>query len=117
MLMIFYHFIDGLSVDKYDKLTVEAVLTCYLCFNRKDRNRASQDQKLVRDQKYYIRNDRAQEYHDMLSQTIKEMKEIRVTGGVHITLDFGNDMKHDVIAIPVIQFIIGNCKGNDLLYG
>ena len=28
---------------------------------------------------------------------------------------FGNNKTHDVIAIPVVQFIIGDCKGNDLL--
>ena len=46
----------------------------------------------------------------MLSQIFKEIREIRANGGINITLDFGNDMKHDVIAIPVIQFIIGDCK-------
>ena len=39
--MHFCHFIDELSVDKYGKLTVEAVLTCCLWFNRKARNRSS----------------------------------------------------------------------------
>ena len=38
--MSFCHFIDGLSIDKYGKLTVEAVLTCCLWFNRKTRNRS-----------------------------------------------------------------------------
>ena len=40
-LMPFCHFIDGLSVDKYGKLSVEAVLTCCLWLNRKSRNRSS----------------------------------------------------------------------------
>ena len=34
ILMPFCHFIDGLSVDKYGKLNVEAVLSCYVWFNR-----------------------------------------------------------------------------------
>ena len=50
----------------------------------------------------------------MLSQFFKEMKEIRANGGIRITSDFGNDVKHNFIAILFIQFIIGNCKGNDL---
>ena len=33
ILMPFCHFIDGLSVDKYGKLSVEAVLTRCLWFN------------------------------------------------------------------------------------
>ena len=123
--MPFCHFIDGLSVDKYGKLTVEAVLTCCLWFNRKTRNRASawwvqgfvEDQKLFRDQKNYVRNDKLQDYHDMMSQIFKEMKDIRDSGGLKLTLDFGEHGRHDVIAIPVIQFIIGDCKGNDTLCG
>ena len=38
ILMPFCHFIDGLSIDKYGKLSVEAVLTCCLWYNRKARN-------------------------------------------------------------------------------
>ena len=45
------------------------------------------------------------------------MKDIRDSGGIAMTLDFGPSLKHNVIAIPVIQFIIGDCKGNDLLCG
>ena len=41
ILMPFCHFIDGLQIDKYGKLSVEAVLTCCLWFNRRARNRSS----------------------------------------------------------------------------
>ena len=51
----------------------------------------------------------------MLSQIFKEMREIRVNGGTHITLDFGNDMTHDDIAIPVIHLVIVDGKENNLL--
>ena len=123
--MPFCHFIDGLSVDKYGKLSVEAVMSCCLWFNRKARNRSStwfvqgfiEDQKLFRDQHDYVRNDRLQDYHDMMSEIFKEMKAIHAAGGVHVTLDFGKDKKYEVLAIPVIQYIIGDCKGNDLLCG
>jgi hypothetical protein len=77
-----------------------------------------QDQKRFgEDQTNYQRNDVAQDYHDMMSHIFKEMKEIRDKGGMKILLDFGNNKKHEVIAIPVIHFIIGDCKGNDLLCG
>ena len=125
ILMPFCHFIDGLNVDKYGKLTVEAVMTCCLWYNRKARNRSStwwvqgfvEDQKLFRDQDSYVRNDKAQDYHDMLACIFREMKEIRENGGLKLSLNFGGTKKYDVIAIPVIQFIIGDCKGNDLLCG
>ena len=33
------------------------------------------------------------------------------------TLNFVIHGKHDVIAIPAIHYIIGDCKGNDMLCG
>lgn len=42
---------------------------------------------------------------------------IRVSGGIKLTLDFGNHKKHDVIVIPVAQFIIGDYNDNNLLCG
>ena len=43
------------------------------------------------------------------------MKEIHDNGGIRLTLDFGSGRKPDVIAIHAIQFIICDCKANDLL--
>ena len=125
ILMPFCHFIDGLKIDKYGKLSVEAVLTCCLWFNRKARNRSStwfvqgfvQDQTLFHSQSTYIRDDKAQDYHDMMSKIFQEMKEIRDNGGMKLCLDFGNGKRHNVVAMPVIQYIVGDCKGNDLLCG
>ena len=65
----------------------------------------------------YIRNDGAQDYHDMIGDIFQEMKEIRDNGAIRLTVEFGSGRKHDIIEIPVIQFIIGDCKGNDLLRG
>ena len=75
IIMPFCHFMDRLSVDKYGKLTVEAVLTCCLWFNRKARNRSSswwihgsiEDQILFRDQTNYVRQEKLQDYHDMMA--------------------------------------------------
>ena len=53
----------------------------------------------------------------MLSQIFKDMKGTRDKGGVHMTLDFGEMLKHDVVSIPVIQFIIGHRKYNDIICG
>ena len=41
-----------------------------------------------------------------MSQIFKEIKDIRDSGGLKLTLDFDDHGTHDVIAIPVIQFII-----------
>ena len=52
-----------------------------------------------------------------MAKIFEEMKHIRDSGGIKLTLDFGNYGTHEVIAIPVIQYIIGDCKGNDTLCG
>ena len=52
-----------------------------------------------------------------INLSLTMMKLIRDHGGIQLTLDFGKYGKHEVIAIPVIQFIIGDCKGNDTLCG
>ena len=48
---------------------------------------------------------------------IKDVKNIRDGEGIHMTLGFGENVKHNVIAIPVIQFIISDCKGNNIPCG
>lgn len=117
------HFIHGLKLNNYGMLTVEAVLTSCLWFIKKLRNKAStwwvqgfvQDQKLFCDQKNYIKNEKAQDYHEMIGKIFKEMTDVRDSGDIQLTLDVGNNRNHDVIVIPVIQFIIGDYKGNDLI--
>ena len=52
-----------------------------------------------------------------MAKIFEEMKQIRESGGIKLTLDFGKYGTHEVIAIPVIQYIIGDCKGNDTLCG
>ena len=45
------------------------------------------------------------------------MKNICDSGGIRLSLDFGNTQKNDVIAIIVFQFIISDYKYNNILYG
>lgn len=125
VLMPWTFFIDGLKVDKFGKLTVEAVIGSCLWYKKSVRNRSSawsvlgfvQDQSLFRDYTSYVSSEKAQDYHDMISHIFSEFKAIRDNGGLAVTLDFGSNRKHDVCVKPVIQFIIGDCKGNDLLCG
>ena len=41
----------------------------------------------------------------MIWKIFQEMKEIRDNGGIRLTLDFVTGKTHDVVVIPVIQFI------------
>ena len=125
LLMPWTFFIDGLKVDKFGKLTVEAVIGSCLWYNKETRNKSAawsvlgfvEDQKLFRDFHSYIRDDKAQDYHDMLSHIFSEFKTIRDNGGLRVNLELDGRKTYDVNLIPVIQFIIGDCKGNDLLCG
>ena len=67
--------------------------------------------------KIYIRNDKAQDYHNILSHAFKEMKDIRDSGDMALTLYFGMYCKHEMIDIPVIQLVIEDYKGIDLFCG
>jgi hypothetical protein len=127
ILMPFCFFIDGLKLDKFGKITLEAVLTCCLWYKRKARNRATswwlqgfiQDHGLYRDNETpYDQKDKYQDYHIMLEHILKEFAEIRDAGGIKMTLDFecnGEKYTHIVAAKPCIMFIIGDAKGNDML--
>ncbi len=127
LLMPWTFFIDGLKTDKLGKITVEAVLACCLWFNKRTRNRSSawnilgfvEDQKLFRNSNSYVRDEKAQDYHDMMTHIFSEFKAIRDNGGMKVRIDFSkyNGVNREYIIIPVIQFIIGDCKGNDLLCG
>ena len=98
-------------------------MTYCLWFNSKSNNRTStwwaqefvQDRKIFRNYGRYSRNNSAQDYHDMIGKIFWEMKEIHDNGDILLTLDLGSGKKYDVIKLPVIQFIINDCKGNELL--
>ena len=127
LLMPWTFFIDGLKTDKFGKITVEAVLTSCLWFNRRTRNRSSawnilgfvEDQKLFRKSNTYVRDEKAQDYHDMMSHIFSEFKGIYDSGGMKVRIDLSkcNGVNKEYVILPVIQFIIGDCKGNDLLCG
>ena len=53
----------------------------------------------------------------MLPRIFKEVKNIIDAGGMALILDFGMECNDEVLAIPIIQLIIGDYKGNMLLYG
>ena len=119
-------FIDGLMIDKFGKLECEAVLCSNMWLNRRARNRSSswfvlgflENLGRMNNDSRYTPRDKCQDYHDMLTHVFSEIKAISDSGGLMLTLDF-NDGRGpiDIIAKPSIQFIIGDCKGNDILCG
>ena len=69
-----------------------------------------------RGQNSRIRDDRAQDCHGMLTRALSKFKHARDVGGINITLNLDGH-HHDVNTAPLLRFVIGNRKGDDLLSG
>ena len=128
ILMPFIFFIDGLKIDKFSRKNIEPVFACCGWFNRKARNRSEfwfplgyiNDAKIIADLKKEEKS--AERILALRNAIIKhifaDFKMISDNGGVRLSLDFGNGDKYDnLVALPVIQFIIGDCEGHDSLCG
>ena len=122
-------FVDGLKVDKFGKLSIEAVLACCLWYNRKERNREEnwfslgfiEDQKLFKDTNGYVGPEKYQDYHDMISHVFREFKEVYDSGGWKLDLQFNDNcsdhVHENVRVLPIIQYFIGDCKNHDVFCG
>ena len=76
------------------------------------------DQKHFKDSNGYVREEKMQDYHDMVSHIFKELREIQEAGGILMDLDFDDgNVRKDVIVYPDIQYIMCNCKGANVLCG
>ena len=121
--MPFSFFIDGMTLDKFHRITMEPVLGCCNWFKKEVRNRQESwfvqgfvpDRKQIRNKNKVSAAEKMKDYHTIIAAIFAELKEMYESGGIRMTLDFGNGKKHDVIGIPVVQFIIGDAKGNDVL--
>ena len=127
LLLPFAFFIDELKLDKFGKLGSEVVLACCQIFKRHIRNTEAcwfplgfvEDQKNFKDTKGYVREKKMQDYHDMLKHIFREFRSINSKGGIKVDIDFqdGRGLQKDIILVPVIQYVIGDCKGNDVHCG
>ena len=65
----------------------------------------------------YVYKKKMQDYHDMLTHIFSKFKSTYKNDGTKITIDLKYEMGYWVnMLIPVIQFIIGDCKPNDFLW-
>ena len=126
-LLPFSFFIDELKLDKFGKLGSEVVLACCQIFKREVRLTEAcwfplgfiEDQKNFKDTKGYVREKKMQDYHDMLKHIFREFRSINSNGGIKVDIDFmdGRGLQEDIILVPVVQYVIGDCKGNDVHCG
>ena len=124
LLLPFAFFIDELKLDKFGKLGAEVVLACCQIFKRHIRNTEAcwfplgfvEDQKNFKGTKGYVREKKMQDYHDMLKHIFREFRSINENGRIKVDIDFqdGRGIQKDIILVPVIQYVIGDCRGNDV---
>ena len=127
VLMPFGCFVDELKIDKFGKIGSEAVIICCQWFNRSIRKTEApwyllgflENQNFMKSPNpNYSKQDKMQDYHDMIAHIFREFRSIEKNGGINVDLDFGNGNLHkNIVLLPVIQYIIGDCKGNDVHCG
>ena len=119
-------FIDELKLDKFGRLGSEVVLGSYQGFVKDVRNMEQswfplgfvENQSNFKDQKGYVKEKKMNDYHAMIAHIFREFRSIIENGGIKVDLDYGTGVVHkDIIIVPVIQYIIGDCKGNDVHCG
>jgi hypothetical protein len=121
-------FIDGLKIDNNGKIECEAVLCCCGWLKREARNRSSswfilgflEDIGRLKkgDAGNYTPGMKIVDYHMMLDHILDEMKMINRHGGIKLSIPKLTGAGFvDVIARPQLQFVIGDCKGNNMLTG
>ena len=77
-----------------------------------------ENHKHFKDTTGYMKEEEMQDYHNMLAHNFNELKSIYNNGGLKINIDLKDEKGYrNMIFIPVIQFIIGDCKGNDVFCG
>ncbi len=127
-------FVDAVNGDKYGHHSLEPVVVVPLIFKRAIRNQARSwftigyvetlktNQVMDDDDEQggYAKNitslEKIQDYHDMMTHILKDMVRIQECGGIEMTLTIGDKSFSGTAKVPV-QFVIGDCKGNDILCG
>ena len=126
-------FVDAVNGDKYGHHSLEPVVVVPLIFKRAIRNQARswftigyvetlKTNQVMDDEDDggYAKNitsfDKIQDYHDMMTHILKDMVRIQEGGGIEMTLTIGDKSFTGTAKLPV-QFVIGDCKGNDILCG
>ena len=133
-------FIDGANGDKHGNHVIEPIVAVPLIFKRSIRNLAeswftigyveslkglSPETEVVNEVAQDLDGtgfktmkpiDKLQDYHDITKHILQELIGIQNQGGFELTLKIG-DKSFDAVAKVPVQFIIGDCKGNDYLCG
>ena len=126
-------FVDAVNGDNNGHHSLEPVVVVPLIFKRVIRNQArswftigyieSLKTKHAfddEDEPGYLKDitpkDKIQDYHDMMAHILKDLVRIQQNGGIEMTLKIGEKSIHCTAKVPV-QFIIGDCKGDDILCG
>ena len=116
----------GFFIDELKRLGSEVVLESYQRFVKHVRNMEEswvplgfvENQSNFKDQKGYVKEKKMNSYHAMIAHIFREFRSIIENRGIKVDLDYGTGVVHkDIIIVPVIQYIIGDCKGNNVHCG
>lgn len=125
-------FVNAVNGDKYGHHSLKPVVVVPLIFKRAIRNQARSwftigyvetlktNQVMDNDDEAgYVKNisssEKVQDYHDMMAHILKDLVRIQQNGGIEMTLSIGNKKSFTGTAKVPVQFVIGDCKGNDIL--
>ena len=139
LIIALVFFIDGTSIDKLGKQSIEPVTYCLAICNRSVRNQAfswstlgyiesiSNYTNLQASHRDYDPVDKLKDYHAILDHIFKDVRELQKRGGFYWKFDrdhgykFGTphtDSNTKIVTCKIpIQFIICDCKGGDILTG
>ena len=131
-------FIDGLTIDEYSNIQIEPVTFTLGIFNRATRNKAEAWKTLgfinnLNHHDTYIddSNDDQQssqsvggmtslqkltDYHTILDTILEDLRQIQESGGLLWNLEYKGKTFKVRFKFP-IQFVVGDCKGHNLLCG
>ena len=115
-------YLDALVVDAYGNLSLEPVTFTLGIFNRALRHMAKAWKTLgfIEDlDKLFGANqinadEKADDYHAILAIILADIKEIQKAGGIDWVFEINGTKHKRRLKIP-IMFIIGDCKGHDVL--
>ena len=122
-------YIDGLNADKFGNISLEPIVAAPLLFKRDIRNKPNcwftlgyieSLTKVPKEKgkgKKTQSREKLQEYHDMCKYILRELKDIQTSGGISFDLTIDGTTWNNVCGKVAVQFIIGDCKGNDILCG
>jgi hypothetical protein len=118
-------FIDGTKISEYGTLSMEPVSMIPMIFNLETRNKAEAARVIgyipnfdnMPGSKLFSPDEKAKDYHHVLGHIMKGVRGLQNCEGLDWTFISREGATHVRRLVFTTQYIIGDCKGNDILCG